>query len=356
MNKKIAKTVRSRTESDYHTTQKYLQKWIKSKPEESFANFLLIQKIAQATRLKHLRNAETLLRRKQLPDEIGNSPNFGTLAPAVKSPPPVFTDDDFTQLYDAFNDVEYPKFIQPGERHRYWHCILHFASITALRREAILGLSIANVNLQELFIHVPAGIDKKNIERYKAITPELAEEIIQLRRFYDPSMLVPAKRKLLFPWIHGTKCWYRIWNTAEKAIGKRFHLHDLKRYSGELALRAGATPLELQEHMSHANLSTTLQHYTRPKIRELVNRIVVPIPHKSHHKNQHPIFTNPEIELAIKGIIKQKLQELGIENLPNLNIDSCGNAFLDSRTPDEIITEAKKKGLKLYTEEEGGAT
>jgi hypothetical protein len=57
-------------------------------------------------------------------------------------------------------------------------------------------------------------------------------------------------------------------------------LHDVKRFSGELALRAGASDLELMEHMDHSNIKTTLNHYCRPKTRNLVNKIVVPIPNQ----------------------------------------------------------------------------
>jgi hypothetical protein len=57
-------------------------------------------------------------------------------------------------------------------------------------------------------------------------------------------------------------------------------LHDVKRFSGELALRAGADVLLLQAHMDHANIKTTLNHYCRPKTRNLVDKIVVPIPNQ----------------------------------------------------------------------------
>ena len=97
--------------------------------------------------------------------------NFGTLSPAVAKPPPVFSDSDFQKLYEAFNDCKYPGFIQDGEQCRYWQCIMHFAAVTALRREAILGLTIDCINFEELFVTIPPDIDKKNTERYKPILP-----------------------------------------------------------------------------------------------------------------------------------------------------------------------------------------
>jgi integrase len=77
---------------------------------------------------------------------------------------------------------------------------------------------------------------------------------------------------------------------SDIAIGKRFHLHNLKRFAGILALRAGASPLELQQHMDHASLETTLKHYCQPETADLVRkRIKVPIPRKSLHTRQTPI-------------------------------------------------------------------
>jgi integrase len=90
-----------------------------------------------------------------------------------------------------------------------------------------------------------------------------------------------------------------VWNAAEKIIGKRFHLHDLKRYSGELALRAGATVLELQTHMDHSNINTTLKHYCRPTTRKLVQKIVVPLP--KDRVVLTPLFTEPELQHTIEN-------------------------------------------------------
>jgi hypothetical protein len=62
----------------------------------------------------------------------------------------------------------------------------------------------------------------------------------------------------VFPWKHGTKTWYTCWNAAEKAIGKRFHLHDLKRFSGELAMRAGDSDVQaMLESQGHHKIPFT---------------------------------------------------------------------------------------------------
>jgi len=237
-------SLRAKTGSEYRTTYKYLQEW-RIESLDSFADFLASRKLAQNTIVKHVRQARTLIGRSD-----GVVPaNFGTVdkltkddippVPPEYKPYPVFTDADFQALYTAFNDADYPRFIIAGERQRYWQTIIHFISVTALRRQALLGIEIGRVNFTEFFVTVDGSIDKIGRERYKPITPGLANDILNLRRFYDFSVIPSGQHKLVFPWIHGDKKWYEVWNSAELKVGKRFHLHDLKRFSGELALRAG---------------------------------------------------------------------------------------------------------------------
>jgi integrase len=287
--------VRSKsTLNEYHTTKKYLDKW--GYEIGTFADFLLTQpKMVATPQHKHLRQAITLAK------EENQHWNLGTLHRPTATPSPMFSDDDFQTLCTACDDCDYPKFIEPGQRSRYWYTLIHFAAVTALRREAILGMNIGAVNFNEHFVTVDKTIDKKEKVRYKPITPELAADILNLRRFYDNSLMVPALRKRIFPWTHGNKRWYICWNAAEQKVGKRFHLHDLKRFSGELVLRAGATPLELQQHMDHANIATTLLYYCRPQTTNLIRRIRVPLPDKCPKIT--PLFTEPELRTTIESIL-----------------------------------------------------
>ncbi|MDR0328345.1 MAG: site-specific integrase [Planctomycetaceae bacterium] len=355
---KPAVPLRPRTQVEYNATIKYFQQWKDDGKNETFAGFLLRQKkLAQSTRLKHLRQAQTLIRRGL----VENAGQLGSLTPGIQKPPPNFSDDDFLKLYNAFADCRFPQFIQSEHQYRYWQCVIHFASITALRRQAILGLTIDNINFNELFVTIPPNIDKKNTERYKPITKELADEILALRRFYETKKIHPALRKKLFPWIHGSKCWYACWNAAEKIVGKRFRLHDLKRFSGILALRAGATPLELQQHLDHANLSTTLKHYCRPQTAQLVQRIKIPIPKSQRHKMQTPLFTEPELLSILHETIAAKLDELGVQNCDGFLLDHFGNPFLETRTTEETIPPDKKgeqnrRVTMNVTEKKGGKT
>jgi integrase len=224
---------------------------------------------------------------------------------------PTFSDADFKSLYDAFADAQYPKFIISGERYRYWQAILHFVAITAVRRQAVLGMTIKNINFDEQYITVESAIDKAGKTRYKPITPDLANELLELIRFYDYEQIGKEQHGLLFPWTHGTKAWYKVWNAAETKIGKRFHLHDLKRFSGELALRAGAKPLELMQHMDHASLTTTMKHYCRPVTKELVKNMKVPIPNRAHRLT--PMFTEPELQDVLLDTMRNRLALLGLD-------------------------------------------
>ena len=268
-------SLRKKTAKEYRNTANYLQLWQEQRTKHStFASYITTLELAEHTKAKHLRIAKTLCKRCNLPYEIGSIPT------PAKNPPPKFSDRDFQKLINAFDDCSHPKFIISEHRCRFWQAIIHFAAVTALRREAILGLNLGNVNFSEYFVEVPADIDKKNKIRYKPITEELAAELLELHRFIEWSSIPAKHHGKLFPWIHGDKKWYQCWKAAEQKVGKRFWLHDLKRFSGELALRAGATPLELQQHMDHADLKTTLTHYCRPTTTTLVRKFKVPLPNR----------------------------------------------------------------------------
>jgi hypothetical protein len=98
---------------------------------------------------------------------------------------------------------------------------------------------------------------------------------------------------------------------AEEKLGKRFHLHDLKRFSGELALRAGATPLELMQHMDHSSIKTTLKHYCRPTTTGLVKKLKVPLPDRESRMT--PMFTEPELQNTLLDTMRSQLLKIGID-------------------------------------------
>ena len=247
---------------------------------DAFVRELRKRKAAPATINKHIRHINAVL--KQMGTPVWTALNTKEKAPKIVS------DADFQALYRAFgSENEYPKHIAQKHRPHFWRTIIHFVAVTALRREAVLGIEWRNVNTQEGFLTVEPWIDKKNQRRFKPLTDELLADLLELQGF---GCVIGPKRHCVFPWVHGQKAWYKVWNRAELTAGVKLGLHDLKRFSGELALRAGATQLELMQHMDHANIATTLKHYCRPKTTKLVQKMKVPIPME---------FVPPEEESAM---------------------------------------------------------
>lgn len=235
---------------------------------------------------------------------------FFPLPKQRKKDPQLFFDSDFQSLYRAFGSQDdYPRYLPKYKRPLYWQALMCFVSVTALRRQACLGIEWSNVNIKELFVRISSTIDKKDKARFKPITQELLEKMQEIRVSESPTAKV-------FPWAHGNKVWYQVWNRAETLACVKLGLHDLKRFSGELALRAGASVLELQQHMDHANIKTTLEHYVRPQTRDLVDRINVPIPSSG--------YDDPIAELGIDARMKeasQRIDEMRLEFLKRAEVD-----------------------------------
>jgi integrase len=149
-----------------------------------------------------------------------------------------------------------------------------FVSIIVARREAVLGIEWRDINKKEMYVKIRSEIDKKEKVRFKPIQPILIESLERIR----PIHVTWNSCNRIFEWPHCDTIWYKCWRRAESSAGIKMGLHDIKRFSGELALRAGADVLQLQAHMDHTNIKTTLRHYCRPKTRNIVDKIVIPIP------------------------------------------------------------------------------
>jgi integrase len=149
-------TLRANTANEYRTTINYIKQWKELQPARTFTDYLqccFTKPLSTNTIAKHIRQAKHILKKCGEKNVNYSESDLGTAAPEVKTYPE-FTDSDFKDLYNAFADSEYPKFIENGQRQRYWQTIIHFITITALRRQALLGLTIGNVNFQECFVTV----------------------------------------------------------------------------------------------------------------------------------------------------------------------------------------------------------
>jgi integrase len=249
-----------------------------------FVRKLRNEKLQNATIAKHCRQLNSIFL-KLGPSGRRNRDAKGllTYVPYFRPPkvreksPRVFTDDNFRSLFDAFNsETDFPKYLPPEKRPLFWQAVIVFVSITAVRREVVLGIEWCDINREELSVHVRPEIDKKDKNRIKPIKPILIEYLELIR---PPHVNWNSNTKI-FQWKHGDGCWYECWHNAEERAEIKMGLHDLKRFSGDLAIRAGASDLELMEHMDHASLDITLKHYCRPKTRNMVDKIVVPIPNQ----------------------------------------------------------------------------
>jgi hypothetical protein len=213
-----------------------------------------------------------------------------------------------------------------------------------------LGIEWQDINREELSVHVRPEIDKKDKNRIKPITPELIEYLEQIR----PPHINWNSNTKIFQWIHGGKCWYKCWHKAEENAGIKMGLHDTKRFSGTLALRAGASEMELMEHMDHNNISTTRKHYCRAQTRELVNKMVVPIP-KTETDTPSPPPTEPqpeklpEVRLApafqfnsMNEIVQFYLNETNRVEHSAIAARTSGGTVLTILEVDEEVTDDKK--------------
>ena len=199
---KYIASLRTKTASEYKTTAKYLSQWDLAKvPGQSFSDFLRQKELAQNTIAKHVGHARVLCRKCNLSYQID-------VLPRESVDYPQFTDDDFQTLYAAFADADYPKFIEAGQRHRYWQTVIHFVAVTAVRRQAVLGIQVSDVDFTNLTVTVKPANDKRGKQRIKPITTELASDVTDLLRYYDKKLLPKDSFLHLFPWEHGDRCWY----------------------------------------------------------------------------------------------------------------------------------------------------
>jgi integrase len=181
--------------------------------------------------------------------------------------PKQVTDRDLLKLIDALGDNDqYPKSVEQELRPLWWRALCLFAATTAVRKQVIFGLKWEAVDLQHNLFFVSPELDKAHTERIKYLHPKLSRMLLQIRTA-DP---------FVFVWPHGNKKFYKIWGQASEAVGVKLTLHDLKRYASQLAIRSGADVTTLREFCDHSNIATTLQHYARGDVQQLIGNLRLP--------------------------------------------------------------------------------
>jgi len=122
---------------------------------------------AEATIAKHLRNLNAIFRKLPEKQRIYWAP-----IKLQDSEPRQVSDSEFQALYRAFgSETRWPKHLPEHLRPHFWRTVMCFAAITALRREAILGVEFRDVNWNEQYLCLRREIDKAKQKRYKPLTP-----------------------------------------------------------------------------------------------------------------------------------------------------------------------------------------
>ncbi len=134
------------------------------------------------------------------------------------------------------------------------------AALTGLRMKEMGSITWGDIDWSNSSLLVPASIGKAKRDDWIALT---AEVVVALKRA-RPKGAGPSD--LVFP----TRPTTRTFASDLKAAGipeydsasRRVDRHALRTTTGTLLARAGVMPQEAQRQMRHADIKTTLRHYT----------------------------------------------------------------------------------------------
>ena len=115
----------------------------------TFISKLRKQKAAPATIAKHIRHLNAVFAKIPVKDKnrgADATPLYWKNIPVPDKEPKIVTDSDFQGLYRAFgSETEFPRHLPVSLRPHYWRTMMVFVSVTALRREAVLGVEFRDV-------------------------------------------------------------------------------------------------------------------------------------------------------------------------------------------------------------------
>jgi integrase len=198
-------------------------------------------------------------------------------APWIRPPTPYrklpreVLDSDADKLYNAIpfcsDCYAYPKYLDMGLRPVYWKAIILLVSTTAIRRKVVFNLTWDDFAINHTYFVVPAHLDKCRSERRKPVHPEVLRLLQAIQTGYK-----------ILPWKHDPHKFDQILHQLNEIAGITPHimLHDLKRYSLQLACRSGVDPATLQMLGDHSTLKTTLDFYVREKFDNYVATVRLP--------------------------------------------------------------------------------
>ena len=203
---------------------------------------------------------------------------FLKITPWIKPPraflklPREVLDAQVKNLYYACSQTsgcyEYPKYLDSALAPKWWETLIQLTITTALRRQALLGLTWNAVDYGSRSLRISTDIDKVGRERIKPLHPVVLQALRTIR----------SDSPFLLPWIHSKKKFYEIWHEINETAGimPRLTLHDLKRYALQRAERSGVDATTLQALGDHSSLQTTTNHYVRGNLEQYVIGMVLP--------------------------------------------------------------------------------
>lgn len=212
--------------------------------------------LAVATVNKHLRHLSHLLT-KAGPIGPGNRDGLGLVAASPWTKPlrerekqiVTVPDEAFSRWYESAGAARYPQLsgVLPAA---WWRALVVCALTLVIRRQALLSLKWANVDMSERWVVVEGTADKAGRVRRKRLHNSARSHLLRVR----------TASPLVFPWPHSERTFYRTWKAIEAAAGVAFGLHDLKRTA--LSKLAGmCDAFTLQRLGDHSSIRTTQRYY-----------------------------------------------------------------------------------------------
>ena len=199
-------------------------------------------------------------------------------APWIRPPeayrrlPREIPDSEADSLYHATEECaacfKFPTYLEERRlRPVWWRALIALVASTAIRRKVVFNLTWGDFDIGHKYFVVPAEFDKCKTARRKPIHPDVL-------RLLDA---VKCGDKIL-PWKHGNGKFYECWNDLNETAGIMPHLklHDLKRYSLQLACRSGADAATLQLLGDHSSFQTTTAYYVGGNLDKYVSTCRLP--------------------------------------------------------------------------------
>jgi len=225
--------------------------------------------LSPATVNKHMRQIHHVLVEAVDVEILDRIPRF-TYCKLRKKRPRAVKPEHLEAIYGACWKALYP--ILPGLLpERWWQAFLTTACTIGFRRQGLLGLRWADVDLRDGLIRLRAEDDKCDQERCKPLSHLLVQHLVRIR----------TDRELVFAWPHSQSTFYRQWKAIQSAAGLTrpdwYKIHDLKRTCGTMHSRQGASPWAIKELLDHSTLRTS-EYYidASDEAREAVERLRLP--------------------------------------------------------------------------------